>query len=246
MPLLRREDADRVRQLLDHLTVVDEQESIDAVFDQIDKARGPFVVSFVNAHAVNVACNDEEFHRALMGSDLLLRDGTGMWILCEAMGVEAGQNMNGTDFIPKLLERYRGRKVALCGTEDQYLSAAAQHIDNPVLVIDGFREVEDYRHEVEQAAPDLVVLGMGMPKQERVAATLKESLVRDVAVVNGGAIFDFMAGRVPRAPRWMRITGMEWVYRLAKEPRRLWRRYVLGNVVFLFRVADLRLRGTAP
>ena len=83
----------------------------------------------------------------------------------------------------------------------------------------------------------LIVLGMGMPKQERLALKIKDMLSdNDVLIVNGGAIIDRISGVVERAPSWMAENGLEWLYRLCKEPGRLFRRYVIGNPMFLLRV----------
>ena len=83
--------------------------------------------------------------------------------------------------------------------------------------------------------PDLIVLGMGMPKQERVAHLLRSQLDHPCLIVCGGAIIDFMGGRVSRAPLWMRQLGIEWIYRFLHKPVRMFRRYVVGNPQFLWR-----------
>jgi exopolysaccharide biosynthesis WecB/TagA/CpsF family protein len=93
-----------------------------------------------------------------------------------------------------------------------------------------------------QAQPcALIVLGMGMPRQELVACSLRAQLDYPCLIVCGGAIIDFLGGKTARAPAWMRRLGLEWVYRLAQEPGRLFRRYVLGNPLFLARALRLRL-----
>ena len=96
-------------------------------------------------------------------------------------------------------------------------------------------DVTDYIKLAAKHRPSLIVLGMGMPRQEQVAIALRASLGYSCLIVCGGAIIDFLGGKVQRAPTWMRRTGLEWVYRLALEPRRLFRRYVIGNPVFLAR-----------
>jgi hypothetical protein len=89
----------------------------------------------------------------------------------------------------------------------------------------------------------LIILGMGMPRQEIVALALRAALHRPCLIVCGGAILDFLGGRVPRAPRLLQGLGLEWAWRLAREPRRLFRRYVLGNPVFIGRALRLALQG---
>jgi exopolysaccharide biosynthesis WecB/TagA/CpsF family protein len=82
---------------------------------------------------------------------------------------------------------------------------------------------------------------MGMPRQEEMACVLRAALTHPCLIVCGGAIIDFLGGRAPRAPVWMRRFGLEWVYRLMQEPGRLFRRYVLGNPLFLLRTLRLKM-----
>jgi exopolysaccharide biosynthesis WecB/TagA/CpsF family protein len=155
-------------------------------------------------------------------------------------------NLNGTDLIPRLVEIYKGENAALLGTRDPYIrkaaAAAAEKGLKPVLSMDGFRQDEEYLEAVRERRPFLIILGMGMPKQERVASLLAGNLDYPCVIICGGAILDFMAGKVPRAPLIFRRTGMEWLYRLAREPRRLFTRYAIGNFLFLLRSARLALR----
>jgi exopolysaccharide biosynthesis WecB/TagA/CpsF family protein len=111
-------------------------------------------------------------------------------------------------------------------------------------VAHGFLPTPEYVRLAAGHRPSLIVLGMGMPRQEEVARELRAALDHPCLIVCGGAIIDFLAGRTPRAPRWMRAVGAEWLYRLALEPRRLFRRYVVGNPLFIARA--LRLALTTP
>jgi N-acetylglucosaminyldiphosphoundecaprenol N-acetyl-beta-D-mannosaminyltransferase len=213
-------------------------EDRDLLLDSLTRVERPTVVAFVNAHACNLAAKDPAFARDLGAADVLLRDGTGMAVLCRRIGRDPGLNMNGTDLIPEMLERFRGRRVALFGTSDPWLSTAAETIGRSVEVVsavDGFRDDSDYVAALHERPADLVVLAMGMPRQERVAARLVRESQGPLVVVCGGAVLDFVAGRVSRAPEWMRRFGIEWMWRLASEPRRLFKRYVIGNAVFLVR-----------
>jgi len=173
-----------------------------------------------------------------------LRDGSGMAILFRRLGLEPGLNMNGTDFIPKLLAAFKGRRVAFWGTEEPFLANAVQRSEaifavNIVSAHHGFAPVDTYISLARQFQPELVVLGMGMPKQEAVAARLAVSGV-PCLVVCGGAILDFLGGKVTRAPQWVRRLGCEWVFRLLGEPKRLFKRYVVGNPKFLLRTLIYR------
>ncbi len=209
-----------------------------------------YVVSFVNAHAMNLASQNTEFLYALKSADLLLRDGTGTQILLQAIGKEPGLNMNGTDFIPEVILANKHHPIALCGSTAQTAAAAAAWLEqngvNTVTHCDGFQPPEYYVQILKAQQPRIVILGMGMPKQEQLSARLAQELPGPILILNGGAILDFMARRFRRAPRLMRRLGLEWLFRLLLEPSRLWRRYLLGNFVFLWRTAQIMLTRRNP
>lgn len=208
----------------------------------------PRILAFVNAHAMNSVMADFAFYRALCDADVLLRDGSGMAMLYRMQDSEPGLNMNGTDFIPQLLATYRGRRVALWGTAEPYLGAAAARCEAEfgVQVVSrehGFHPPEFYCEQARARRPELIVLGMGMPKQEGVARLIRATAPGAPLIACGGAILDFLGGRVERAPHWMRRLGMEWAYRLLREPRRLFHRYVVGNPLFVLRAWRCRAAG---
>ncbi len=163
----------------------------------------------------------------------------------KAFGYPHGVNMNGTDLIPDIIRAYSGRRAALFGTRSPWLDRAREKMEAEGLVVvacvDGFSPIEAYLDIAAETKPELVVLAMGMPRQEQISVRLVERLTRPTLIVNGGAILDFLGERVTRAPTFMQKTGTEWVYRLSLEPRRLARRYVLGIPIFFSRVAMTRL-----
>lgn len=229
----------RWQTIVQQLRVVSDSADEQALIEALSRAEAATVLGFVNAHAMNLVTANADYYDALSAADVLLRDGSGMAILFRRLGREPGLNMNGTDLIPKLLAAFKGRRVAFWGTEEPYLSQAVQHSEtrfavNVVSAHHGFAPLETYLDLARQSQPELVVLGMGMPKQEAVAARLAAS-GEPCLVVCGGAILDFLGGKVTRAPQWMRRLGCEWVFRLASEPKRLFTRYVVGNPMFLLR-----------
>jgi hypothetical protein len=203
------------------------------------------VLAFVNAHAMNSAAGSPDFFDAVMSADLVLRDGIGMAILLRLLHQAPGLNLNGTDLIPKILRRYAGRRIALFGTQEPYLGAAHRHIaarlapGSECATAHGFLETEAYVQRAMAFRPELIVLGMGMPRQEEVAGVLRASLDYPCLIVCGGAIIDFLGGKTSRAPAWVRAVGFEWLFRLALEPKRLFKRYVIGNPVFIARALSL-------
>lgn len=237
---------ERWLRILARISVIRSSEDESNLLTRLQGAEAPVVIGFVNAHAMNSMVGNGPFFSALAGADILLRDGSGMSMLYRSRGLEPGLNMNGTDLIPKMLAAFRGRRVAFWGTEEPYLSCAVQRCADaygvvPVAVHHGFDEMAVYLDQVRVKQPELIVLGMGMPKQELLADAIRKAGIPAV-IVCGGAIIDFLGGKVARAPTWMRRLGCEWLYRLLLEPRRLFRRYVMGNPVFLGRLALLYFR----
>ncbi|WP_194788845.1 WecB/TagA/CpsF family glycosyltransferase [Pseudomonas sp. UFMG81] len=235
--------------VIDRLQVIEQPTQEQALLEALTTPRQATVLAFVNAHAMNLVAANDGFHKALVAADVVLRDGSGMAILFRRLGLEPGLNMNGTDFIPRLLAAYAGRRVALWGTRDPALAQAAQHCERRfgvrlVSLHDGFAELDHYLALAAEYQPELIVLGMGMPKQEALAARLAD-VAGPCLIVCGGAILDFLGGRVARAPQWVRRLGAEWLFRLIKEPRRLFVRYVLGNPSFLLRTLMYRKKTAA-
>lgn len=203
-------------------------------------------VSFLNAHNANVAVADDEF-AAAMRRFLVLPDGIGVDIAAKAIhGHPFPANLNGTDFIPGFLKtRDKPLVVGLLGTTRENVEAACRTLHTLApqhrfeVIGDGFFDSEGEVQVLERlrsVRPDLLLVAMGVPRQELwISATLNDA--HCTVPVGVGALLDFLSGAVPRAPVWVRRLRMEWVYRLCQEPGRLWRRYILGNPLFLWRVA---------
>jgi N-acetylglucosaminyldiphosphoundecaprenol N-acetyl-beta-D-mannosaminyltransferase len=230
-------ERDELRCLVDHITVANNLADQAELLARIRTVRGPTILSFINANTMNLARDNNALLYDLLGSSLLLRDGIGMSILLLLIGKSPGLNSNGTDFIPRVALQFKGRSVALLGTEDVYVRRAAEYTQRfgcrVVVAENGFHEPESYSGKVKKARPELIVLGMGSPKQECVARIIARSADYPVVIVNGGAILDRWAGRFRRAPPIVRQLRAEWLFRLMLEPRRLWRRYLIGNGRFL-------------
>lgn len=225
------------------LYVVHNIDELNALLHGIESVVKPHVLSFFNAHAINLLWDNSAFAASLKKSDWLLRDGVGVSIIMRMLGLEPGENMNGTDFIPQILMMYAGKKIAICGTSEPFLTDAAKAIEgyglSVVHVMDGFKNIEEYVEPLRQQKPDLILLGMGMPKQEAVAELLATQLTHPCLIVNGGAILDFLAERFPRAPLIWQDLRLEWLFRLIHEPKRLWKRYILGAGVLLLRLPSI-------
>ena len=250
-PLIRRSNGwqQRWSRIVGAIRILPAPHDEQVLLGELTCGHGVRVLGFVNAYGMNSIVSNKAFFNTLVYADILLRDGSGMALLYHRRGWEAGLNMNGTDLIPKILASFHGRRVALWGTEGPYLDTAANYCETKldVRVVsqeDGFHEIDFYRRLAFATQPELIVLGMGMPKQELVAHALRSVVGLSSLIVCGGAIIDFLGGKVRRAPVWMRMLGVEWMYRLAREPKRLFSRYVVGNPLFLWRVQAWIMTGT--
>lgn len=234
----------RWHELVSELVRVHSPRGEEQLLDWLVRTGEPRVLAFVNAHAMNSAALSREFFDSLAAADVLLRDGIGMAILLRLLNQTPGLNLNGTDLIPRILDRCEGKTVALFGTQDPYLSRARSVLERRVpgircVAVHGFLDTARYVRFAVAHRPAVIVLGMGMPRQEQVAVALRAAIGFPCLIVCGGAIIDFLGNKTSRAPAWLRHSGLEWMYRLALEPRRLFRRYVLGNPVFLARALRL-------
>jgi N-acetylglucosaminyldiphosphoundecaprenol N-acetyl-beta-D-mannosaminyltransferase len=231
--------------LHERIRCIEDEQAQQALLEELKHPERPYIVSFVNAHAANLGWNTPGMLESLLRSDLLLRDGIGVKLGLKAFGRPQGLNMVGTDFIPRIARAYQGRRVALFGTQSPWLDTARQKLEAQGLTVvachDGFSPPEKYLELAAETKPELIILAMGMPKQEDIAVRLREHLSHPVLIVNGGAILDYLGEKVTRAPEFMRSHGMEWIYRLYLEPKRLARRYVLGIPAFFSHVAVTRL-----
>ncbi len=200
--------------------------------------------SFLNAHAANIAYRDTEFKTVLEQFEVLA-DGVGVDI-CSFInyGEYFPDNLNGTDFVPKLLGQLKEPvSVALLGSEPGVADLAAERMQRRLphhrfdVVAHGYYSKSDERdvlQRLEDIRPDILLVALGNPAQEKWIASHCNSGNCTLAFAVG-AYFDFVAGRVPRAPALLRCLRLEWLFRLVLEPRRMWVRYVFGNPLFLAR-----------
>ena len=166
-----------------------------------------------------------------------------MEILLTKLNLNPGVNMAGTDLIPQIVFRCKDKPIALFGTQEPFLTKAKQYLTNRgfnvVSTVHGFHTVDRYLEQAQATPAEVIIMGMGMPKQELTARYLKQHLPYNAIIINGGAIIDFWGEKVKRAPMLVRKLKLEWLFRLLLEPHRLFLRYVLGNFVFLKRVVSM-------
>lgn len=245
-----RNDSVPMRLVSIRIDPLDTIDVIDRIRGWLQQRRGA-TVCFVHAHALNLSARDARMRQNLQSADLVLPDGVGVRLGAWMQGRGLPANVNGTDLVPELLLQLAADQVpvALIGGAPGIALRAASHwrarADFELAgVWDGYRSDAEYEVAVEQIsahAPAVILLGFGSPIQERFASRFcadREGLV----LITVGGLFDFAAQAVPRAPLGWRELGLEWVWRLAHEPRRLARRYLIGNPEFLARMVMQRLR----
>ena len=215
-------------------------DAFDVVLARVSSHR-PMMVAFANAHSVNLARHDADFAGA-MAEAVVLNDGLGVDLASKWLfGRPFPENLNGTDFVPALIAAAQGPIRLFIiggrrGTAQRAGEILASRFSLVTLVgaLNGYfapdYEVEQVRQIAESGA-NLVLLAMGQPLQERWAQRHWRSIAGPSICV--GALLDFLVGNVPRAPALLRQLRMEWAYRLINEPRRLARRYLIGNAAFL-------------
>jgi exopolysaccharide biosynthesis WecB/TagA/CpsF family protein len=202
-------------------------------------------VNFLNAHCVNLAAQDHAYRAILHASDLLLPDGSGIGLAARIARQPLGENLNGTDLFPELCERAArsGIAIYLLGGQPGVAAAAAEAMQAryPMLRIAGTRDgffaaeqVDAVIAEINRSGAGMVFVGMGVPLQEKWIAHHRVRFAAPVLLGVGG-LFDYYSGRIARAPLALRKLGCEWAWRLMMEPRRLARRYLLGNALFMVR-----------
>jgi exopolysaccharide biosynthesis WecB/TagA/CpsF family protein len=234
-----------VKAVIEKIDIIDRDADEARLIARLLQPTKSLVVSFINQHIMNLACRSPDFAHCLINSDILLRDGIGIQLCLFALKQNAGNNMCGTDFIPRLAAAFSGRPIALFGTMEPWTSRAASALEGLgcriATKMDGFRPVSDYVAEALRSTPELIILAMGSPKQEVVAHAIAASATCPTVIVSGGAIADNLALRFARAPLWVRRIHCEWAFRILLEPRRLWRRYLVGGVSFAWYVLRLRM-----
>ena len=205
-------------------------------------------VAFINAHCLNIAYKDDSYTQVLKKCSAVFADGIGAKIGASMLGYKVEENVNGTDMFPLLAQKpYR---IYLLGGSPEVAKTALEKsraIGGKAEFVgcaDGFfiekKEAEVFA-EIKKLKPDLILVAMGVPKQEMWINENFSSLP-DCTAIGVGGLLDFVSERIPRAPLWMRKCNIEWCFRLYQEPIRLFKRYIIGNPLFIIRVFKSKLR----
>ena len=232
--------------------------SIAERLDEFVRSCEPHQIVTVNLDFLRLARRDEEFRDALNAADLAVPDGMPVVWISRLLEQPLIERVTGVDIVEQgaALAAARGYSVFLLGAAPGVAEEAAGALisRNPGLRVAGIYappvgpfSAEEEAHMlalVREARPEMLFVAFGAPRQDVWLWRHRRELGVPLCVGVGGT-FNFLAGRQPRAPRWMQRFGLEWVHRLKQEPSRLWRRYLLGDLPFLLRIVGSRLRPTA-
>ncbi|MCA1826857.1 MAG: WecB/TagA/CpsF family glycosyltransferase [Myxococcales bacterium] len=214
-------------------------EALDAVEWLVDLGASGAIFT-PNVDHVVLAEEDTRFRDAYGRASLSLADGMPVVWASRLLGRPVPEKVSGSDFVPQLMERAaeRGLRVYLLGGGPGVAERAAEilrergvaicGVDAPLLT--ATTDLAPIADRIRDALPDVVLVGFGAPKQELFIDAVRNEA--PAVYVACGATLDFIAGNVKRAPRWMSASGLEWLYRLCREPRRLWRRYLVRDPKF--------------
>ena len=218
---------------------------------------GKLLINTINAHSYNTALKDDAFAEALMKGDVLIPDGASIVMACRKIKAKSQpkERIAGWDLFAFEMDKLnsKGGKCFFMGSSEKVLSLIRKRasVDYPNIVVETYSppykpefSEEDNKAIIEainRADPDLLWIGMTAPKQEKWTYSHWNELNIHCHVGTIGAVFDFFAGTVERAPIWWQEHGLEWAYRLIKEPKRMWRRYIIGNSLFLWNISKEKI-----
>ena len=215
--------------------------------DALVRSRTNQHIAFINAHCLNIAYKDKAYKQVLAECSAVFADGIGAKIGASMLGFKVEENVNGTDMFPLLAQKpYR---IYLFGGSPEVAETAlkkARAIGGKAEFVgstDGFfkgKNEEELFAELAALKVELLLVAMGVPKQEM---WINKNLSRlpGCTAIGVGGLLDFVSERIPRAPLWMRKLNIEWCFRLYCEPSRLFKRYIIGNPLFIARVFQSKL-----
>jgi len=241
-------EAPRVNVLGVGVSAVGLQQAVDIIEGWIERGERRYTC-VTGVHGIMESQRDERLRHIHNAAGLVTPDGMPLVWLCRLGGMRCVERVYGPDLLLAYCARTQatGRRHFFYGGAPGVAEALAARLQQrfPGLCVAGtysppFRpltpaEDEDVVRRIDAAAADIVWVGLSTPKQERWMHAHVGRLAAP-ALIGVGAAFDFVSGRKRQAPRWMQRSGLEWSFRLASEPRRLWRRYLVNNPVFLWKV----------
>ncbi len=239
--------------LMDNVTML---ETLDAIEGFVVRGT-PCYVTNPNVDIVIRYNRDAEFADYYKGGALCVADGMPILWAAKFLGTPLKEKISGSDLVPRVCElaNIKGYKLFFLGGRPGAAQAAEEKLRKTLLHLKvvgayapplGFEkdgtELKKIAAMVKEAKPDILFVGLGAPKQERWIKQYHQELGVPVSM-GVGVTFEFIAGIVKRAPKWMQKTGLEWFWRLCMEPGRLWKRYLIDDMQFFGLILKQRIKG---
>lgn len=231
---------------LKDIKIVESKKELEAL------PEGKLLINTINAHSYNTALKDAFFAEALMKGDALIPDGASIVMACRKLKAKSQptERIAGWDLFTMEMERLnqKGGTCFFMGSSEKVLNLIREKAKTvyPNIRIETYsppykpefseKENRAIIEAINRANPDLLWIGMTAPKQEKWAYRHWNELDIHCHCGTIGAVFDFFAGTMERAPLWWQEHSLEWLYRLLKEPKRMWRRYIIGNTLFIWNI----------
>ncbi len=220
------------------------------VINEIEKIisnKGKEKFYFVNADCFNKAYSDLEYKKILQSAKFVLGDGSGVRYASKIVKTPIIDNVNGTDLLPMICDyaQKAKRKIFLLGAKPNIAEKMKENLLKiyPNLEIVGThhgyfdweKQSNEIVNKINDSDAEILLVAFGAPFQEKWINEYYPKINCNIQMGVGG-LFDFFSGTIKRAPKWMRLLGIEWIFRLVQEPKRMWRRYILGNPIFIYRL----------
>ena len=229
---------------IDPLTM---KETVDAVEQYVLK-KHPLHLMGVNADKINQCHEDEKIKKIVNESGIINADGASVVLASKFLGAPVPERVAGIDLMQNLLElsNKKGYSVYFFGAKEEILQDMLKAFKQryPDLDVVGYRngyfspeDEEKIQEDIKDKKPDFVFVGITSPKKEYIIQSFMDNGINAVFMSVGGS-FDVLSGYIKRAPLWMQKLNLEWLFRVANEPKRLFKRYFVGNVTFIKRVLD--------
>ena len=233
--------------------------TVDEVVDRLlDPEVDGLVVVIANVHSIMTSRRRPELADAVRNADIATADGVPLVWALRASGIDSAVRVTGIDVMRGALAKGTTERIRhyfygstepvlrrlVSSIERDYQGIQVAGAQSPPFQTITDSELAGHAGRIRAASPDIVWVGLGMPKQELWMERVRDHLP-GITLVGVGAAFDWVAGTTPMAPEWMRQRGLEWLYRLGMEPRRMWRRYAYNNPAFLALLIGRWIRTTS-
>ena len=227
--------------------LIKQEADVIKLITENSKVHGSILITYLNQHCFNIYNSNKEYRNLLNNDFLVFLDGFGVYAALKFLGYKEVQKFNATDLYSKIFQSYliNKTKIFLIGGNfsNQFISQKSVEKNlNFCGYQNGYFNDKDSDKMIESikiASPEVIIIGMGVPGQEILAAKISKIII-NIRVLCVGGFLEFYFGTKTRAPKILRISGMEWLHRLLSEPGRLGKRYLIGIPRFLFQIIKMK------